>query len=183
MSLFAAISAALAAMAALCAVGAPRLWLCGLAALVLPPAAAFAVSLFGALAGNWALFAACRTGVAQRLADRIARGRLAPLGRLAHLRTGISGVVLLRQAPVPGAVATVFLARTGVPARDFLVGSLIGFLPGTLLTVLLAGTAASHLPKDILGWTSAAVALAAAVAWLAGNRPGKRSAPPARSRR
>ena len=59
MSLLLAIPAALAATTVLCAVGAPRLWLCGIAALVLPPVAAFAVSLLGALAGNHALFAAC----------------------------------------------------------------------------------------------------------------------------
>ena len=86
MSPLLAILAALAATTVLCAVGAPRLWLCGIAALVLPPAAAFAVSLLGALAGNYALFAACRTRTARRVVDRIARGRLSPLGRPLRLR-------------------------------------------------------------------------------------------------
>lgn len=170
MSPLLAIPAALAATTVLCAVGAPRLWLCGIAALVLPPAAAFAVSLLGALAGNYALFAACRTRTARRVVDRIARGRLSPLGRPLRLRAGVSGVVLLRQAPCPGAVTTILLSRAGVSTRDFLIGSLVGFLPSTLLTVLLAGTAATVLPKGVLAWTSAAVALVAAIVWLVQGR-------------
>jgi uncharacterized membrane protein YdjX (TVP38/TMEM64 family) len=63
------------------------------------------------------------------------------------------------------------LARIGVSTRDFLLGALIGFLPTTLLTVLLTGTAASCLPKDILVWTTAAVALVAAIVWFVRNRP------------
>ena len=117
MSLLLAIPAALAATTVLCAVGAPRLWLCGIAALVLPPVAAFAVSLLGALAGNHALFAACRTRTARRVVDRIARGRLSRLGRPPRLHAGISGVVLLRQAPGPGAVTTILLSRAGVCPR------------------------------------------------------------------
>ena len=170
MSPLLAILAALAATTVLCAVGAPRLWLCGIAALVLPPVAAFAVSLLGALAGNYALFAACRTRTARRVVDRIARGRLSPLGRPLRLRAGVSGVVLLRQAPCPGVVTTILLSRAGVLTRDFLIGSLIGFLPSTLLTVLLAGTAATILPEGVLAWTSAAVALVAAIVWLVQGR-------------
>lgn len=171
MSPFLTIPAALAATTVLCAVGAPRLWLCGIAALVLHPVAAFAVSLLGALAGNYALFAACRTRTARRVVGRILRGRQPPVGRQARLRAGVSGVVLLRQMPGPGAAITVLLAHTGVSTRDFLLGSLIGFLPTTLLTVLLTGTAASCLPKDILVWTTAAVALVAAIVWFVQNRP------------
>ena len=166
MSLLLAIPAALAATTVLCAVGAPRLWLCGIAALVLPPVAAFAVSLLGALAGNHALFAACRTRTAQRVVERVARGRLSRLGRPPRLHAGISGVVLLRQAPGPGAVTTILLSRAGVSTRDFLIGSLVGFLPSTLLTVLLAGTASTVLPEGVLAWTSAAVALVAAIVRL-----------------
>ena len=53
---------------------------------------------------------------------------------------------------------------------DFLIGSLIGFLPSTLLTVLLAGTASTVLPEGVLVWTSAAVALIAAIVWLVQRR-------------
>ena len=66
----------------------------------------------------------------------------------------------------PGAVTTILLSRAGVSTRDFLIGSLVGFLPSTLLTVLLAGTAATVLPKGVLAWTSAAVALVAAIVRL-----------------
>jgi uncharacterized membrane protein YdjX (TVP38/TMEM64 family) len=157
-------------MTVLCAAGAPRLWLCGIAALVLPPVAAFAVSFLGALAGNYAVFAVCRTRSARRVVGWILRGRQPPVGRLARLSAGVSGVVLLRQAPGPGAVTTILLSRAGVSTRDFLIGSLVGFLPSTLLTVLLAGTAATVLPEGVLAWTSAAVALVAAIVWLVQGR-------------
>ena len=165
MNQFITIPAAFVAMSVLCAVGAPRLWLCGIAALIMPPVAAFAVSVFSALAGNYALFIACRTRTAQRVVDWLSSGRLSAVGRLPRLRTGISGVVLLRQAPGPGAFITVFLSRTDVSARDFLIGSFIGFLPTTLVTVLLAGTAAHFLPANAMIWTTAAVAVAAGVVW------------------
>lgn len=171
MSPFLTIPAALATMTVLCAAGAPRLWLCGIAALIMPPVAAFAVSILAALAGNYALFAACRTRTTRQIVTWIARGRLASLGQTPRLLPGIPGVVLLRQVPAPGVLITILLARTEVSTRDFLIGSLLGFLPSTFLTVLLTGTAASCLPKDILAWTSAAMALAAALAWLLPNLP------------
>lgn len=166
MNQFIIIPAAFVAMSALCAVGAPRLWLCGIAALFMPPVAAFAVSVLAALTGNYALFIACRSRTAQRLVDWICRGRLSAIDRIPRLRTGISGVILLRQAPAPGAFITVFLARTGVPARDFLIGSFVGFLPTTLVTVLLTGTAAHFLPQNATTWTTIAVAAIAGVIWL-----------------
>ena len=169
MNPFLVIPAAFAAMSALCAVGAPRLWLCGIAALVMHPVAAFVVSVLAALTGNYALFIACRTRTAQRIVDWISSGRLTAIGRLPRLRPGISGVVLLRQAPGPGAFITVFLARTDVSARDFLIGSFIGFLPTTLVTVLLAGTAALFLPDNASIWLTAVVAVAAGVVWYFKN--------------
>ena len=171
MSQFLAIPAAFFAMSVLCAVGAPRLWLCGIAALVMHPVAAFAVSVLAALAGNYALFAACRTRPAQRVVDWISSGRLFSIRRLPRLRPGISGVVLLRQAPGPGAVITIFLARTDVSTRDFLIGSFIGFLPTTLATVLLAGTAAHFLPAGATLWLTVAVAMAAGAVWLLKSLP------------
>ena len=160
------IPAAFVAMSVLCAVGAPRLWLCGIAALIMHPVAAFAVSVLAALTGNYALFVACRTRTAQRIVDWISRGRLSAIGRLPHLRTGIPGVVLLRQAPGPGAFVTVFLARTDVSTRDFLVGSFIGFLPTTLATILLAGTATHFLPANATIWLTVSTAIAAGVVWF-----------------
>ncbi len=165
------IPAAFVAMSVLCAVGAPRLWLCGIAALIMPPVAAFAVSVLSALAGNYALFIACRTRTAQRVVNWLSSGRLSAVGRLPRLRTGISGVILLRQAPGPGAVVTIFLARTDVSARDFLIGSFIGFLPTTLVTVLLAGTTAHFLPANATIWLTASVAVAAGVVWYLKSRP------------
>ena len=171
MNQFLTIPAAFVVMSVLCAVGAPRLWLCGIAALVMHPAAAFAVSVLAALAGNYALFAACRTQTAQRVVDWISSGRLSAIRRLPRLRPGISGVVLLRQAPGPGAVITIFLARTDVSTRDFLFGSFLGFLPTTLVTVLLAGTAAHFLPASATLWLTVAVAVAAGAIWLLKNHP------------
>ena len=183
MSQLLTILVSLAAMTLLCAVGAPRLWLCGIAALIMSPVAAFAVSLLGALAGNYALFAACRTKTANRVVDWVFRRRLPSIRRLSLVQTGVFGVILLRQAPGPGAVMTIFLARTDVSACEFLLGSLIGFLPTTFLTVFLTGTAASRLPKEILAWTTAGMALVATTAWFILNRIGKPKGVPLVNRR
>ncbi len=162
---------AFVAMTVLSALGAPRLWLCGIAGLVLHPVAAFIVSVTSALLGNYALFAACRGHLAQRLVDWITSHRPSKGFNPPTLKVGISGVVLMRQMPGPCALITVFLARTTVRRRDFIVGSLIGFLPTTLLTILLAGTTAKYLPRDIVVWTTVAIAAIAAVIWLLRNRP------------
>ena len=162
---------AFAAMTILSALGAPRLWLCGIAGLILHPVAAFVVSVASALLGNYALFVACRGHLAQRLVDWIATRRATSKIKMPSLKVGISGVVLMRQMPGPCALITIFLARTNVSPRDFLIGSLLGFLPTTLLTILLTGTAARYLPPHIVAWTTVALALAAAAVWLLKNRP------------
>lgn len=164
---------AFAAMTILSALGAPRLWLCGIAGLILHPVAAFVVSVASALLGNYALFVACRGHLAQRLVDWIATRRATSKIKMPSLKVGISGVVLMRQMPGPCALITIFLARTNVSPRDFLIGSLLGFLPTTLLTILLTGTAARYLPPHIVAWTTVALALAAAAVWLLKNRPAR----------
>lgn len=161
---------AFVAMTLLSTLGAPRLWLCGIAGLLLHPVPAFVVSVASALLGNYALFAACRGHLAQQLVDWIATRRATSKIKLPSLKVGISGVVLMRQVPGPCALITVFLARTNVLPRDFLIGSFLGFLPTTLLTILLTGTAARYLPPHIVTWTTAALALAAATVWLLKNR-------------
>ena len=169
--------AALAAMSVLSALGAPRLWLCGLAGLALHPVAAFAVSVSSALIGNYAIFAACRGKVAQRFIEWLSSRRMTDM-HLPRLRVGISGVILMRQMPGPCALITIFLARTDVSSREFLVGSLIGFLPTTILTILATGTAATYLPKNIVAWTTVAIAVIAAAVWMMKlrGRPGSMQA-------
>ena len=156
-------------MTLLSALGAPRLWLCGIAGLILHPVAAFLVSVSSALIGNYAIFEACRGSVAQRLVGWISRHGSADI-RMPRLRVGISGVVLMRQVPGPCALITIFLARTDVSSRDFLVGSLIGFLPTTILTILATGAAATYMPKNIVAWATCGLALLAAAVWLLGLR-------------
>ena len=152
-------------MTLLSALGAPRLWLCGLAGLALNPLAAFAVSVSSALIGNYAIFAACRGKAAQSLIDWLSSRRTTDM-HLPQLKVGISGVILIRQMPGPCALITIFLARTKVSAQDFLVGSFIGFLPTTVLTIIATGTAATYLPKNIVAWTTVAVAVIAAAIWI-----------------
>ncbi len=168
------IAGAFVLMTVLSAVGAPRLWLCGIAGLILHPVAAFIVSVASALLGNYALFAACRGHLAQRLVDWISSRRSASRIRIPSFKVGISGVLLARQMPGPCALITIFLARTEVSVRDFLIGSFIGFLPTTLLTILLAGTTAKYLPPGIAAWVTAGLALVAAAVWFLKNRPAQR---------
>ena len=81
------------------------------------------------------------------------------------------GIELARQyhpeeAPVYSFLRDRDISDTALNFDPFASAAPVHFLslPSTFLTVLLTGTAASCLPKDILAWTSAAMALAAALA-------------------
>ena len=158
----------LVAMALLSAVGAPRLWLSGIAGMLLNPFVAFPVAMAGSLAGNYALFLALRSGRAKKLAARLLRERKLPAA--AQAAVGISGVVLVRQMPVPGIVSAIILAGTKATNREFLWGSVIGFAPSTLIAVLVTGAAKKFLPENASIWVAVAMSAIALPVWLVKNR-------------
>jgi uncharacterized membrane protein YdjX (TVP38/TMEM64 family) len=67
-----------------------------------------------------------------------------------HLGAGSAWkVILLRQMPVTGIITNAILALSAVRHRDFLIGSLLGFLPQAIPMTLL-GSSASHSESRIL---------------------------------
>lgn len=129
--------AALVAIATAAAVvlGTPRLPLAAAAGLLLGLPVGLAASILGSLAGAWGDFA-----IARRAAGRpcgpadIVRPDDSLLRRLrCH---GPFAVALLRLAPLPGAAINLLLAVTPCTTRDFLLGSVLGFLPEAVPAVL-----------------------------------------------
>jgi len=126
-----------AAAALLTAVGMPRLLLCSLGGLVFGFAWGLAWAQIGTLLGSYAVFLFVRW-----------RGQDYALNRCPRLRgfsqnlesRGLLSVVLIRQLPLNGFYNTVFLGLTPVGHGDFLLGSLLGFLPlGVAACLLGAG--------------------------------------------
>jgi len=123
-----------AAAALLTALGMPRLLLCSLGGLVFGFAWGLAWTQAGTLLGAYAIFLMVRW-----------QGRDYTLNHYPRLRgfsqnlesRGLLSVILIRQLPVNGFYNTVLLGLTPVSHGDFLLGSLLGFLPLGLTACLL----------------------------------------------
>ena len=135
-----------------------------------------AVVSVGSTAGAVAAFALARTLLRDRVRARLAgRPRFRAVDE-AVAREGIRIVILLRLSPVvPYTVQNYAYGATGVRFRDFLLGTWVGMLPGTLLYVYL-GAGARTLTEAATGgvqgtaWTTAffvlGLAATAAATWL-----------------
>jgi uncharacterized membrane protein YdjX (TVP38/TMEM64 family) len=125
------------ATAFLTAIGIPRLLLCSLGGMAFGFIWGLACSQLGTLMGSYAIFlfirwrgkgyalhhVPCLCGFSQGLKSR-----------------GIIAVAMLRQLPISGFYNTVLLGLTPVGHGDFLLGSLLGFLPlGVSACLLGAG--------------------------------------------
>ena len=126
-----------AAAALLTALGAPRLLLCSLGGMAFGFAWGLAWAQLGTVLGSYATFLFVRW-----------RGRDYALSRFSRLRDfsqclesrGLLAVVLVRQLPLSGFYNNVFLGLTPVSHGEFLLGSLLGYLPlGVTACLLGAG--------------------------------------------
>ncbi len=123
-----------AASAVLTGVGVPRLLVTGVAAALFGVVVGLAASLSGTLLGAWLTFLLARWS-----------GREAGLERWPALRRfsgllasqGIVPVLLIRQLPLSSFFINLLLGLTAVRTRDFLAGSLIGFLPEAVPVALI----------------------------------------------
>lgn len=97
-------------------------------------------SMAGTLAGAYLLFIFARWAGRDAILRRWPRVNEISL---LFKKFGIPAVFALRQAPVSGLVINSTLAVTPVSHSDFLMGSLIGFLPAAVPCVL-AGSGAMH---------------------------------------
>lgn len=127
----------IAAAAVLTAVGLPRLLICSLGGMAFGFGFGLAWTLLATLLGSYATFLLVRWRGRAYTLDHFPR-----LRELAHglESRGLMAVLLIRQLPVSGFYNTVLLALTPVSHRDFLLGSLLGFVPlGATACLLGAG--------------------------------------------
>jgi phosphatidylserine/phosphatidylglycerophosphate/cardiolipin synthase-like enzyme/uncharacterized membrane protein YdjX (TVP38/TMEM64 family) len=149
-------------------------------ALVFPPLAAFTYSLFGALAG-----AVTTYGIGRLLGRRNLRWLRGP--RLTRVRDqlqrrGLMAIVTARLLPVGNfSIINMVAGALAIRLRDFLLGNLLGLLPGILALTLFANRLRSTLrdpmPRNLLVLAALAVAILAALAGLR-RRLRRRAAPP-----
>jgi uncharacterized membrane protein YdjX (TVP38/TMEM64 family) len=133
--------------AALTAIGVPRLLVCSLAGLVFGFVWGLAWSQLATVLGSYATFLFVRwRGRAYALAHF---PRLQRFSRPLESR-GLMSVLLLRQLPMNGFYNNLFLGLTRVGHRDFLLGSLLGFLPlGITVCLIGAGLIQTDVSKSI----------------------------------
>jgi uncharacterized membrane protein YdjX (TVP38/TMEM64 family) len=152
----------MAGVAALVAVGFPRLLLCTIAGMALGFWSGLLWAQLGTLLGNYATFL-----VARFLARGWAEQYLSKRAKVPALlqRNGIAGVILARQVPVPGLLVNLACALFPLRQRDFLVGTLIGQLPEAVpCTLIGAGTLEGSFAKSV--WVIGLAAVVAVLAWI-----------------
>ncbi len=122
------------ATALLTGVGVPRLLMTGVAAALFGVAVGLVSSLAGALAGAYATFALARWGGREAGLERWPK-----LRRFSSLlsRQGMIPVLLARQLPLSSFFINLLLGLSAVRNRDFLLGSIIGFLPEAIPAALI----------------------------------------------
>jgi phosphatidylserine/phosphatidylglycerophosphate/cardiolipin synthase-like enzyme/uncharacterized membrane protein YdjX (TVP38/TMEM64 family) len=118
-------------------VGVPVTLLILVSALVFGPATGALVALIGSMLSAWAGYGIGEiTGRAA--VERLAGGRLERLSRRLA-RRGILTMITVRIVPVaPFAVLNLFAGASHLRLRDFLIGTLIGMLPGVLAMAVFA---------------------------------------------
>ena len=122
------------ATAILTGVGVPRLLMTGVAAALFGVFWGLACTLLGTLAGAYATFAVMRWS--GREAGLSRWPRLARFSGLFRER-GLLPVILIRQLPLSSFFINLLLGLTSVRNRDFLLGSLLGFLPEAIPVALI----------------------------------------------
>lgn len=148
------------------AIGVSRLWICGGIGLLLPLAVAIFVALAAAVIGNDLIFLAVRSECLRKRLTQVIEKVNALYSKMHIDVIGISGVIFARQIPLPSLVISILLANTKVSHRDYLTGTILGYAPSTVLTVLATSTAAKFLLPHITAMTACAVAVAAGIIWF-----------------
>lgn len=137
----------------------PVLALIVVGATVFGPWPGMAYSLVGMLAGATVAFAFGRFTGAQGM-DRLTQGRLSLLSQHLH-RRGLLTVALVRFMPVaPFMVVNLAAGALRVKPRDFVLGSALGLLPGTVLISLFTD-------RLLSAWQAPSMPLSACLSVLA----------------
>lgn len=163
--------------AALTAVGVPRLLVCSLAGIVFGFAWGLLWSQLATVLGSYATFLFVRW-----------RGRDYTLAHFPRLKRftrklenrGLLSVLLLRQLPMNGFYNNIFLGLTPVSHRDFLLGSLLGFLPLGLTACLIgAGLIQADFTRAVQ-YVALALACSVVLGYLLGRLPARSDVLPQR---
>jgi len=151
------------ATAVLTGVGVPRRLMTGVAAALFGVIVGLVCTLLGTLAGAYATFLLARWG-----------GREAGLTRWPKLRRfrvllsrqGILPVLLSRQLPLSSFFVNLLLGLTAVRTRDFIIGSLIGFLPEAIPVALIGAGVVQEEPASALKYLLVGVVIFIGLGYL-----------------
>lgn len=158
----------------------PVLVLIAATAAALGPWLGFLTAMAGVLLSAFILFAIGRTLGQQRLQHLL--GRRAARIQQRVVGKGILAVVIIRMIPIaPFSVVNVVAGASTLPLRDFLVGTLLGMMPGILAMAVLGAQIADLarnaswsnvllLALAFLGWLGICAGAQFVATWLAGRR-------------
>lgn len=152
---FAAPFVFVAGTALLAAIGAPRLVLCSLAGALFGFSRGLLWSQLGTLLGAYGTFLAVRSFGREAILRRYPK-----LDRYSErIRSrGLLAVLLIRQLPMNGFHNNLLLGLSPVGHRDFLLGSLVGYLPLGVTAVLIGAGVVQTDPTRLIQYATAAIA-------------------------
>lgn len=121
----------------LIAIGIPRMLLCGIAGGLFGFTSGCIIGLFSALFGSYGTFLFSRWGGREWVRDRAENSQ-----RLRNMLKNPSTftIFLLRQLPIAGIVPNMILGLTPVKHRKFLIGSLLGYLPSSIMVAAIGSS-------------------------------------------
>lgn len=123
-------------------------------------------SLLACLAGSFMAFSLARWGARAWLAKHFGERRL--IKRIVAARPSIPAIALFRFLPISNAVVNIGLALSSADSRQFLLGSLLGYLPQGMIAVLIGSGLAESVPwSGALQIGIACVLLLALLYWTA----------------
>ncbi|HRP76354.1 MAG TPA: VTT domain-containing protein [Rhodocyclaceae bacterium] len=126
--------------AALMAVGTPRLPFYALGGFAFGVVNGLLLSVCGSLLGSFLMFRAARWGGRNWLLARF--GTKSAVKRVADTQPSAAAVALVRMLPISNALINIGLSLSRVGNRDFMLGTMLGFLPqGIVATLVGAGIA------------------------------------------
>ncbi|RXG97244.1 VTT domain-containing protein [Bradyrhizobium zhanjiangense] len=158
----------------------PVLVLIAATAAALGPWLGFITAMAGVLLSAFILFAIGRGLGRQRLQQLL--GRRAARIQERVVGKGILAVVVIRMIPIaPFSVVNVVAGASTLPLRDFMVGTLLGMMPGILAMAVLGAQIADFarnaswsnillLALAFLGWLGICAGAQFVATWLAGRR-------------
>jgi len=101
-------------------------------------------SLCGCLAGSFLAFSFARWGARVWLTERFGNQKI--IQRIVNAQPKILSIALLRFLPISNALVNIGLSLSSASIRNFLLGSLLGYIPQGILAALLGSGLAQDTP-------------------------------------